>query len=116
MVNMSQYLQTFSLEQSASPIKVTQLTSASHSYVPGLIETKIPFTGLHDPTFAQSLDAIQKSAPTQFEYYPAGTATGNYLFSGTALLKTGNTQSDSSKANEISGELTMSGRPSFTTV
>ena len=116
MTNVSSYFRVAGMHKEAAPIFTSSITSPTKSCIPGPSETKLPIEGFYDPTIAQSLEAIRASQPTTFEYYPAGTATGSYMFSGTAVLNQHNTESPISNANQISGELTMSGSPRFATI
>jgi hypothetical protein len=109
--NVSSYLKHLELNRKAYPHKTTSLTSTSEQYIPGPTETKIPFNGFFDPSIANYLE---QSTQLTFSLYPAGTATGQYQFSGTADISAKATQSETSKANEIEGELTMSGSPVVT--
>lgn len=116
LTDISSYLHSLALNRSAQPIKTSGLTSPAHQYVPGQVNTTLPFAGFFDPTMQQSLEAIKASGSATFEYYPGGTATGQSKFSGTATIDSHNTASDVTDANRFEGELTMSGSPLRTTL
>lgn len=110
LVDISAYLTKVDEKFTQAAYDTTTLGSTAKSFIPGLTESDISFDGIWDPTVdAVIATDIGKSTTTSFEYYPAGTGTGNVKYNGECVV----TGYDGPK-NDVNGNVTLSGNAKVT--
>lgn len=114
--DISSVINSTSLSRSAETAEVTAIGgSNSKSYIPGLRDATISVEGMADVTTSGYLDGVL-GVVTDFEFYPAGTASGQVKYSGTAILTSLETGAEVGGAVSVSGEFQVTGDVTRTTV
>lgn len=106
--NITTYLNSVNLTRNADLAETSTLGSTYKSFVGGLIDGKLPIQGLWDPTVDGYLTGILQLSKA-FEYYPAGTGTGNVKESGNAILTSYEITAGLDGAASFSGEFQIDG-------
>ena len=106
--NITAYLNTAGLTRNADLAETSTLGSTYKSFVGGLIDGKIPISGLWDPTVDGYLTGILQSSKA-FEYFPAGLGTGNIKESGNCILTSYEISTGLDGAATFSGEFQVDG-------
>ena len=87
LVDLSGFLNSVSFPESVDTGETTVFGDDSMTYVVGLKDSTISIEGRFDPTpDAQIAGALGNATPLDFEYGPAGTATGNPQYTGSAFV------------------------------
>jgi len=106
--NITTYLDSTGLTRSADLAETSTLGSTYKSFVAGLIDGKIPLSGLWDPTVDGYLTGILLLSKA-FEYFPAGFGTGNVKEAGNAILTSYEISTGLDGAATFSAELQIDG-------
>jgi predicted secreted protein len=106
--NITTYLDSTGLTRSADLAETSTLGSTYKSFVAGLIDGKIPLSGLWDPTVDGYLTGILQLSKA-FEYFPAGLGTGNIKEAGNAILTSYEISTGLDGAATFSAELQIDG-------
>ena len=85
LTDVSSYLKSTGLPRQADVAETSTLGSTNKTYIPGLLDGTIPLEGQWDPTIDGILAGIVGGTAGAFSYYPAGTATGSVIYSGSAI-------------------------------
>lgn len=107
--DVSAYLTSAGSPFTADVAEVTALSNTNKAYIPGLKDGKISLAGAFDPTVDGYLYGVLGGTAAPFEYYPAGTATSNVKYSGSAICTSYEVTSDVGDANKFSAEFQISG-------
>lgn len=111
--DISSYVTSTGLQTEIDKAETTGLGSTVKGYIAGLPDVSIPIEGIYDPTTDGYLYTVFSagvgSGGTAFEYYPAGTASGQVKYSGTAIMTKYEIKTDVGDANQISAELQING-------
>lgn len=107
--DVSAYLTDAGSPFTADVAEVTALGNLNKAYIPGLKDGKISLSGSWDPTVDGYIYGVLGGTAAPFEYYPAGTATTNVKYSGSAICTTYDVTSTVSDANKFSAEFQISG-------
>jgi hypothetical protein len=102
--DLSAYLTSTGLPQSADTAEVSTLGNTSKSYVPGLKDATIPLEGPWDPTVDGYLSGIL-ATERDFEYGPQGNTGGYVKYSGRAILTSYEVGTGVDDAGTFSAEL-----------
>ena len=105
--DISAYLNNAGLTRNADLAETSTLGSVYKSFVGGLIDGKIPISGLFDQTVDGYLTGILQLSKA-FEYYPAGTTT-NVKEAGNAILTSYEITTGLDGAATFSGEFQVDG-------
>lgn len=109
--DISAYLNSTGITQTVDTAEVTTLGDTAKDYIPGLKDGTFPLEGKFDPTLDGYLSGIVgvNVTPRAFIYYPAGTATGQPTYSGSAILTSYDIGTSVDDAATVSGELQVTG-------
>jgi hypothetical protein len=107
--DVSAYLTSAGSPFSADVADVTALGNLNKAYIPGLKDGKISLAGSWDPTVDGYIYGVLGGTAAPFEYYPAGTATTNVKYSGSAICTAYDVSSDVGDANKFSAEFQITG-------
>lgn len=107
--DISTYLTGDGLQRTSDLVDVTTFQATSKSYIAGWKDGKIPLAGFWDPTVDGYLSGVYAGTAGAFEFYPAGTASGNVKYSGSAICPTYEINSDIGDANKFTAELQVIG-------
>lgn len=107
--DVSTYINQSGLDRTADLVDVTAFQATSKAFIAGFKDGKFTLSGFWDPTVDGYLSGIYGGTADDFEYYPAGTASGNVKYSGSAICLTYNEASDIADANKISAEFQVVG-------
>lgn len=78
-------LTQWSLDRSTETIDVTAFGDTNKTYVQGLPDVKISFSGIWDDTETKVFSATDSATPVKFYLYPSSNNTGAYHY-GTAWV------------------------------
>jgi hypothetical protein len=106
--NLTTYLNSVNLTRNADLAETSALGSTYKSFVGGLIDGKLPISGLWDPTVDGYLTGILQLSK-DFEYFPAGLGTGNIKEAGKAILTSYEISTGLDGAATFSGEFQIDG-------
>lgn len=106
--NISGFHTQASLNRSADTAETSTFGSSDKSYVAGLKDATLPFTGRFDATVDGYLNGVL-GTPTTFSYFPQGSATGFPKYSGTAILTRYEPTADLGDAASHTGEFQVTG-------
>ena len=107
--DVSAYLTSAGSPFSADVAEVTALSNTNKAYIPGLKDGKFSLAGSWDPTVDGYIYGVLGGTAAPFEYYPAGTASGNVKYSGSAICTSFDVSSDVGDANKFTSEFQISG-------
>lgn len=113
--DVSSVVNTASLSRSAETAEVTALGNSSKAYIPGLKDATISVEGMADVTTSGYFDGVLGTTTT-WEYYPAGTGSGQVKYSGSGILTSFETSAEVGGAVSVSGEVQVSGDVTRTVV
>lgn len=86
-VDLSSYLDNVDFPEEVQTNETTTFGSDSRTYIVGLKDSTISITGKWDATpDAQLAGALGNATALDFDYGPAGNATGNVQYSGSAFI------------------------------
>jgi len=106
--DISAYLNNAGLTRNADLAETSTLGSVYKSFVGGLIDGKIPISGLWDPTVDGYLTGILQLSKAA-EYYPAGTASTNIKEACNVILTSYEITTGLDGAATFSGEFQVDG-------
>jgi hypothetical protein len=98
--DISTYVTTTGLAREIDKAETTTLNTTVKTYIQGLTDATIPIDGIYDPTV---------DGGTAFAFYPGGSVSGGIVYSGSVILSKYEIKSGIDGANEISGELQVTG-------
>jgi len=108
--DISTYVTTVGIPTAADTADVSTLGETYKKYISGLRDATIPLGGIYDVVVDGYLFGRLGGTPAPFEYFPAGTATGNVKYSGSAILTSyDGPSSDVGDANKWSATMQVSG-------
>jgi hypothetical protein len=114
--DISNILSSVTLSREADTAEVSALGSSDKSYIVGLKDATISIEGMADVTTSGYLEGIFGGSAVDFEYYPAGTGSGEVKYSGTAILMSFETAAELGGAVSVSGEFQVTGGVTRATV
>ncbi len=94
-------LTTWSLDRTTDTIDVTSFGDSNKTYVQGLPDVKISFSGFWDDTETKLFSAADSTTPVKFYLYPSSSDTGAYHY-GTAWVS-------ASMSTAVSGAVQITG-------
>lgn len=106
--DVSNVLNTATLSREVDTAEVSALGDDDKSYIPGLRDATVSVEGMADVTTSGYFDGIL-GATTTFEFYPAGTASGQVKYSGSCILTSFETGAELGGAVTVSGEFQITG-------
>lgn len=106
--DLSAYLTSAGLPRSADVGEVSTMGVSSKQYIGGLKDATIPIEGPFDPTVDGWLEGIL-GVIRDFEYGPAGNASGQVKYSGTAILTSYEVSTPVDDAATFTGEFQVTG-------
>lgn len=108
--DISGYLSSAGLSRVRDTAETSGLGDTAKEYLYGLQDATIPLEGHWDPTVDNYLNLVYAAATAvPFSYYPAGTASGNIIYSGTCLITSYEITGAVDDRQAISGELQVTG-------
>lgn len=113
--DISAYVSSAGLPQSADTHEVSAFGDASKEYIAGLKDATVPLEGPWDGTvhnYLQGIIGLSKA----IAYFPEGSASGKYKLSASAILNSYEINSDVGDAVRFSGELQVTGDVTSATV
>lgn len=106
--NISGFHTQASLNRSADTAETSTFGTQDKTYVAGLKDATLPFTGRFDATVDGYLSGVL-GTPTTWSYLPQGSASGLVKYSGTAILTRYEPTADLGDAASHTGEFQISG-------
>lgn len=86
LTDVSAYLSSAGLSNVADVAETSTLNSTAKQYIGGLKDGSFPLEGNFEPTADALLSGVLGGTADDFEYYPAGTATGSPKYTGSGFL------------------------------
>jgi hypothetical protein len=106
--DISDVLNTASLSREVETAEVTTLGDDDKAYIPGLRDGTVSVEGMADVTTSGYIDGLLGTTTT-FEFYPAGTGTGQVKYAGSCILTSVETGAELGGAVTMSGEFQITG-------
>lgn len=106
--DLSSYLSSVGMPRTADTGEVSTLGMTSKAYIPGLKDGTIPIAGPFDPTVDGYLEGIL-GVERDFQYDPAGTATGRVRYAGACILNAYQTDTPVGDPATFSGTFQVTG-------
>lgn len=106
--DISNVLNTVSLSREVDTAETSALGDSAKTYIAGLSDATISIEGMADVTTSGYLEGILGTSKA-FEYYPAGTASGQVKYSGNAILTSFESSAEIGGAVTVSGEFQVTG-------
>ena len=108
--DVSSYLTQSGLDRSADLVDTTTFQATAKTYIQGWQDGKFTLNGIWDPTIDGYLSGLYTAGTVRtFTYYPAGTATTNVSYAGTAICMSYVDSSDIGDANKWNAEFQVVG-------
>jgi hypothetical protein len=106
--DISDVLNSVSISREADTAEVSVLGTDDKAYISGLRDATISIEGMSDVTTEGYLTGVL-GVVTDFEFYPAGEASGQVKYTGTAILTSFESASELGGAVTVSGEFQVTG-------
>lgn len=108
--DVSTYLTGSGLDRSADLVDTTTFQASAKTYIQGWQDGKFTLSGIWDPTVDGYLSGLYTAGTARtFTYYPAGTASSNVSYAGTAICMNYTDSSDIGDANKFTAEFQVVG-------
>jgi hypothetical protein len=111
-VDVSGFANTFGVPFNRDNAETTTMKKTSKTYVPGLKDATVPFSGPYDTGSIeqQMWDLFDQGTIVNFEYYPAGkSVTGTAKYAGSGFLTTYEINSDVGDVDQMTAEFQVTG-------
>ena len=109
LTDVSAYLTSAGLGNTADLAETSTLNTTSKQYIAGLKDGSFSLEGNFDPTADSVLSGVLGGTADDFEYYPAGTATGAPKYSGSGFLVSYDITTGVDDAAKFSAEYQVTG-------
>lgn len=118
--SLTTYLTSIDISETTDMAETSAMGQNSKSYIPGMKDTTISLSGWYSGTAAGGPDAViaplkGTATPTAFEYGPAGTASSEVKYTGSAFVTSYAVSSPAQDTIAFSAELQVSGDVTRTT-
>lgn len=87
LTDISSYISNVDFPETADVAESSVLGASSKTYIVGLSDSSISFSGFYDATFDAIAGAVVgQSATLSFEYSPEGTGSGKPKYTGESIM------------------------------